>query len=203
MNQKLLVPDIGDFEKVEVIEILVKVGDSIKVNDPIVTIESDKSSVEIPSNYDGKIQLQLGFSLQTSEYNTSVEVIDGLPPTNQFLRTPSNYGYSTITYTPSNTWKTTLNVVHTGSMLVPHFAGAPEQDIDELITTNNFLDLGVRNSYTLRQKSDKSLELFFGIKNILNAYQNDFDTGKNRDSNYIYGPSMPRTLFAGIRLRSI
>ncbi len=45
MNQKLLVPDIGDFEKVEVIEILVKVGDNIKVNDPIVTIESDKSSV--------------------------------------------------------------------------------------------------------------------------------------------------------------
>ena len=55
MNQKLLVPDIGDFEKVEVIEILVKVGDSIKVNDPVVTIESDKSSVEIPSSLDGKV----------------------------------------------------------------------------------------------------------------------------------------------------
>jgi len=55
MNQKLLVPDIGDFEKVEVIEILVKVGDSIKVNDPVVTIESDKSSVEIPSVAEGKI----------------------------------------------------------------------------------------------------------------------------------------------------
>ena len=55
MNQKLLVPDIGDFEKVEVIEILVKVGDSIKVNDSLVTIESDKSSVEIPSIAEGKI----------------------------------------------------------------------------------------------------------------------------------------------------
>ena len=49
MSEKLLVPDIGDFEKVEVIELLVKQGDQIKVNDPIVTIESDKSSVEIPS----------------------------------------------------------------------------------------------------------------------------------------------------------
>ena len=49
MSKKLLVPDIGDFEKVEVIELLVKKGDEIKVNDPIVTIESDKSSVEIPS----------------------------------------------------------------------------------------------------------------------------------------------------------
>ena len=55
MNQKLLVPDIGDFEKVEVIELLVKVGDSIKINDPIVTIESDKSSVEVPSIANGKV----------------------------------------------------------------------------------------------------------------------------------------------------
>ena len=55
MSEKLLVPDIGDFENVEVIEILVKPGDTIKENDPIVTIESDKSSVEIPSTISGKI----------------------------------------------------------------------------------------------------------------------------------------------------
>ena len=55
MSEKILVPDIGDFENVEVIEILVKPGDQIKENDPIVTIESDKSSVEIPSTVTGKI----------------------------------------------------------------------------------------------------------------------------------------------------
>ena len=55
MSEKLLVPDIGDFENVEVIEILVKPGDQIKQNDPIVTIESDKSSVEIPSIIAGKV----------------------------------------------------------------------------------------------------------------------------------------------------
>ena len=55
MSEKLVVPDIGDFENVEVIEILVKAGDQIKENDPIVTIESDKSSVEIPSTVTGKI----------------------------------------------------------------------------------------------------------------------------------------------------
>ena len=55
MSEKLLVPDIGDFENVEVIEILVKPGDQIKQNDPIVTIESDKSSVEIPSTIAGKV----------------------------------------------------------------------------------------------------------------------------------------------------
>ena len=57
MSEKLLVPDIGEFEKVEVIELLVKAGDQININDPVVTIESDKSSVEIPSNISGKLNL--------------------------------------------------------------------------------------------------------------------------------------------------
>ena len=55
MSEKLLVPDIGEFEKVEIIEILVKQGDQININDPVVTIESDKSSIEIPSKVSGKI----------------------------------------------------------------------------------------------------------------------------------------------------
>ncbi|MFL2897065.1 MAG: pyruvate dehydrogenase (acetyl-transferring), homodimeric type [Candidatus Pelagibacter sp.] len=56
MSEKLLVPDIGDFENVEVIELLVKEGQEISKNDPVVTIESDKSSVEIPSTLSGKIE---------------------------------------------------------------------------------------------------------------------------------------------------
>ena len=56
MTEKLLVPDIGGFENVEVIEVLVKAGQEIKENDPVVTIESDKSSVEIPSTLSGKIE---------------------------------------------------------------------------------------------------------------------------------------------------
>ena len=56
MTKDLLVPDIGDFEKVEIIEVLVKIGDKIKKNDSIVTLESDKSSVEVPSTEDGTIE---------------------------------------------------------------------------------------------------------------------------------------------------
>ena len=56
MNLDLLVPDIGDFENVEIIEVLVKKGDKINKNDPVVTLESDKSSVEVPSNYEGTIE---------------------------------------------------------------------------------------------------------------------------------------------------
>ena len=56
MAQNISVPDIGDFEEVEIIEVLVKPGDHINKNDPIVTIESDKSSVEIPSPTAGEIK---------------------------------------------------------------------------------------------------------------------------------------------------
>ena len=56
MAQNISVPDIGDFKDVEVIEVLVKPGDQINKNDPIVTIESDKSSVEIPSPAAGEIK---------------------------------------------------------------------------------------------------------------------------------------------------
>ena len=56
MSLELVVPDIGDFENVEIIEILVKKGDKINKNDSVVTLESDKSSVEVPSNFEGIIE---------------------------------------------------------------------------------------------------------------------------------------------------
>ncbi|MFL2890180.1 MAG: 2-oxo acid dehydrogenase subunit E2 [Pelagibacteraceae bacterium] len=54
--QKILVPDMGDFKDVEVIEVLVKKGQDIKKNDSLITLESDKSSVEVPSTHEGKIE---------------------------------------------------------------------------------------------------------------------------------------------------
>ena len=53
---EIKVPNIGDFRDVEVIEVLISEGQILKKNDPLITIESDKSSVEIPSNFDGKIK---------------------------------------------------------------------------------------------------------------------------------------------------
>ena len=53
---EIKVPNIGDFKDVEVIEVLVSEGQTLKKNDPLITIESDKPSVEIPSNFDGKIK---------------------------------------------------------------------------------------------------------------------------------------------------
>jgi pyruvate/2-oxoglutarate dehydrogenase complex dihydrolipoamide acyltransferase (E2) component len=55
MSLEIKVPDIGDFKNVEIIEVLIKEGDQIKKGDAILTLESDKSSVEVPSPFDGKI----------------------------------------------------------------------------------------------------------------------------------------------------
>ena len=55
-DTEIKVPNIGDFKDVEVIEVLVSEGQKLKKNDPLITIESDKSSVEIPSTLDGKIK---------------------------------------------------------------------------------------------------------------------------------------------------
>jgi dihydrolipoamide dehydrogenase len=57
------VPDIGDFEEVTVIELLVKVGDTVKVEQSLITVESDKASMEIPSSHAGvvkEIKIKLG-----------------------------------------------------------------------------------------------------------------------------------------------
>jgi pyruvate dehydrogenase E2 component (dihydrolipoamide acetyltransferase) len=62
-EQKIDVPNIGDFKEVEVIEVLVKVGQEIKKDDSVITLESDKSSVEVPSNSSGiikKINVKVG-----------------------------------------------------------------------------------------------------------------------------------------------
>jgi pyruvate dehydrogenase E1 component len=55
MVNELKVPDIGDFKNVEIIEVLIKEGDQIKKGDAVITLESDKSSVEVPSSFEGKV----------------------------------------------------------------------------------------------------------------------------------------------------
>ena len=55
-DKRIEVPNIGEFKDVEVIEILISSGQLVKKNDPLITIESDKSSVEIPSSFDGKVK---------------------------------------------------------------------------------------------------------------------------------------------------
>ena len=54
--RKVLIPDIGDFKEVPIIEVLVKAGDIVQVEDSLVTLESDKATIEVPSPYQGVIK---------------------------------------------------------------------------------------------------------------------------------------------------
>ena len=76
---EIKVPNIGDFKDVEVIEVLVSAGQTIKKNDPLITIESDKSSVEIPSNFNGKIKtlkIKVGDKVSEGDLILSLENIN-------------------------------------------------------------------------------------------------------------------------------
>ena len=55
-TKQVLVPDIGDFKDVPVIEVLVKPGDTVKMEDPLISLESDKATIEVPSPFDGVIK---------------------------------------------------------------------------------------------------------------------------------------------------
>ena len=75
--KEIKVPNIGEFKNVEVIEVLVSNGQSINKNDPLITIESDKSSVEIPSLYAGKVKslkVKLGDKVSEGDILFSLEV---------------------------------------------------------------------------------------------------------------------------------
>ena len=162
-------------------------------------------TVETRANFDYVVQLEAGFTFQKSQFKTPVETIEGLAPKREFLRTPNNYGYAAITYNPNKTWNISLNGVFTGNMILAHVAGVGTgQNIDEYFQTKSFTDVGLRAGHTFNfQKIKSGIEIFGGLKNIFDAYQKNFDTGKNRDSNFIYGPNMPRTLFVGLRIKSI
>ena len=160
-------------------------------------------TLELRGNYSKKIQLEAGYTLQTSLYDEPVEYIEGEDPKREFLRSPNQYGYLTFSVTPGDRFNASLNGVYTGPMELVHYAGAPEQSIDEYVMSNAFFEFGVKLGYTFKfEVLDSGLELFGGVKNLTNAYQNDFDTEKNRDSGYIYGPALPRTFFIGLRLHS-
>lgn len=160
-------------------------------------------TLELRANYNKKIQLETGFTLQKSEFENTVEYIQGVATTKTFLRTPNDYGFANLSITPNKKWNINLNYVYTGKMKLVHFGGADNFPADKMVETNAFSELNSKVSYTIHlHKFENDIEFYGGVKNIFNAYQSDFDKGKNRDSNYIYGPNMPRTIFIGIKIKT-
>lgn len=161
------------------------------------------ATLELRANWKKKIQIEAGFTFQQSLFDTPVEYIQNIVATRNFLRTPNDYGYANLNIQPNESWAFNFNYVYTGSMQLAHFGGAENFPNDALVSVRAFSELNLRLAYTISAKKKLTgLEIYAGIKNILNSYQADFDRGKFRDSNYIYGPAFPRSVFVGIRLQS-
>ena len=76
-TKQVLVPDIGDFKDVPVIELLVKPGDTVRMEDPLISLESDKATIEVPSPLDGvikEISVKLGDKVSQGALILTVEV---------------------------------------------------------------------------------------------------------------------------------
>ena len=71
----------------------------------------------------------------------------------------------------------------------------------EEVKTSVFWDMGIRLAYDIHLYKHYCLEVSGGVKNVLDMYQRDLDKGENRDADYIYGPTQPRTYFVGLRLK--
>jgi outer membrane receptor for ferrienterochelin and colicins len=154
-------------------------------------------------NYNNYVELTLGMTWQNSTYDEAVQWSAEMEGTTQYLRTPNDYGFYTMDIKPMNRLVLSLSGIYTGSMLVPHFAGAPGVPNDELINSQMFFDQNIKLSYVLPIRSIKqNMSFFGGFKNLFNSYQDDFDAGRNRDSNFVYGPARPRSIFFGIKLES-
>ena len=155
-------------------------------------------------NLEGKIawrnrfQMQLGVTVQKSEYKEARSWSDDVEATKKMFRTPDIHGYLTASYNPMKAMTLALTGTYTGSMLVEHHAGMIAQNVT--VTTPDFWDMGFKAAYDFKLYSSFSLQLNAGVQNIFNSFQNDFDSGADRDSGYIYGPTLPRTFFLGIKL---
>ena len=145
-------------------------------------------------------QLQAGVTLQKAEYKEARSWSDAgdVAPEKRMFRTPDAYGYFTMTYNPIPPLTVALSGTYTGSMLVEHHKGYISENRTE--KTRKFMDVGLKVGYDFKLYKSINLQVNAGVQNLFNAYQDDFDQGADRDSGYIYGPGMPRSYFAGIKL---
>lgn len=168
-------------------------------------INSDKGAVvqgvnlEFNAAPSALFQIQSGFTIQKSNYEIPQQFNE-----TQFFRSPNNYGYFSISYSPTLRFSIATTANYTGSMLVPYFGPlVSNPDVGELREADTFFDAGLKLSYELKLSDDIVMEISGGVKNIFNSYQNDLDIGADRDPSYVYGPTTPRTIYFGVKIGNL
>lgn len=156
-------------------------------------------NVEAKAFFSSHFDVQGGVTWQRSRYKKAEVWSDDpdVPAVKRMFRTPDLYGYFTANWEITHKLKAAISGTYTGHMLVQHLAGSGTP-IDVAKETPNFFDASLKLTYTFKVLDRVSLDLSAGVSNIFNSYQNDFDKGIDRDSGYIYGPSLPRSANIGL-----
>ena len=194
----------------------VKRGDIIYVENANDGAQVYGINMEGRVGYSDILDLQLGATFQRSLYDNARKwwqpesedemELDGVDATREMMRTPNVYAYFIATWTPIKPLNASLSGNYTGRMYVPHEAGFGVEGVDRFSKQNvtehtpSFFELNIRLSYDFDIYNDSKLQLNVGVQNIFNSFQKDFDTGAGRASKYVYGPGMPRSVFAGVKV---
>ncbi|WP_370175659.1 TonB-dependent receptor [Leeuwenhoekiella palythoae] len=163
------------------------------------------TNVELTVSPSQDLYFQAGITYQKSIYKEDQVLFesDGTVPgendviISEFTRAPNLYGFFNANWVISEAFKMDLAASYTGSMIAPQVVS--DSGFIALEETPQFIDVTPKVTYHFDLKDTFHIELSTGVQNVFNSYQDDFDRGPLRDSDYIYGPNRPRTFFFGIR----
>ena len=149
-------------------------------------------------------RFQLGGTLQKAKYDESQILFetDGTPGesdivVDEFVRNPNFYGYLNTSWIPTELFNVDITGTYTGGMTVPLVVS--DTGFLQLNEVGSFFDLNIKLESHVDFNDDFMVTFSAGVKNIFNSYQDDFDSGPTRDSDYVYGPIAPRTFFFGLK----
>lgn len=141
------------------------------------------------------IRKDLRFDLGFVEQRSLFDAPSGDFGSRNFDRTPERYGVLGLTWAAP--WcEVFVGGKYTGPMEVPHYAGDIPADRLEKSPSFFAVDLAVSKSFEI---GENNLTLTAGVKNLFDDYQDDLDSGPNRDAGYVYGPRFPRMLHLGCK----
>lgn len=163
------------------------------------------ANVEVSVSPSSNVLFQAGATVQRSifkEDQVLFEADDSVPGetdvvVKEFVRAPNVYGFLNADWKVNDAFKLAITGTYTGSMVAPHVVST--SGFIDLVDTTSFLDMTTKLTYHFDWKETFKLELSGGVQNIWNSYQDDFDRGPLRDSDFIYGPNRPRTFFVGLK----
>ncbi|MDW7681974.1 MAG: TonB-dependent receptor, partial [bacterium] len=143
-----------------------------------------------------QVEVRAGVVYKKNQYDSPHEDFN----TRNFLRTPDLSANIRFSVAASHHLDLFASGKYIGKADLPHAVAVDYQEDPLLILkrSDDFFEADIGLSYKLPLNNGLNAKATFGVKNILNAFQKDLDTGPDRDPGYTYGPTRPRTIFFGL-----